>query len=307
MRHLPLQSKHYRIVRKQFVEWMNIIGYSEKVIYSGYAQLTGFFYFLEAIGVKHVRSVQKSELTAYLKHIEERPNVRTGEKVSVATINGHIQMLNRFSTFLRKSKRIHLPTQHLSYQKAEETTKEILTQPEVQSLFDAASEDVMGLRDRAMLAVYYGCGLRRNEGVSLNTTDFISDFNMVVVRNGKNYKERCVPVMASMRPHILRYLEASRPKLLVKGEHPAFFISERGQRVQSQSLSLRLKALQQKSKIEAVSEKKIGLHTLRHSIATHLLQKGMRLESISTFLGHSSLESTQIYTHIVNTLSDETV
>ena len=78
-----------------------------------------------------------------------------------------------------------------------------------------------------------------------------------------------------------------------------FFVSQRGLRMNGQSMLLRLKILIQRVDNTELQSKEVGLHTLRHSIATHLLQNGMKLEAIAKFLGHSSLESTQIYTHLV--------
>jgi integrase/recombinase XerD len=101
-----------------------------------------------------------------------------------------------------------------------------------------------------MISIFYGCGLRRNEGYHLNIPDINFDRRILRVRKGKNYKERLVPF--------------------------------------------------NKTDDIKLQEKNVRLHVLRHSIATHLLQNGMELEKIARFLGHSSLESTQIYTHLVN-------
>lgn len=309
MRHLPITSRHFNHLRKEFINWLEVLGYSHQITYGSDNMIREFFFFLEQKGINHIRFVSKELLSAYIEGIADRPNFRTGEKISLISINGHIHVLKRFAKYLHKSKSIHLPIQHVKLHQIETPTKEILTVEEVQSLFEAAEENAIGLRDKAMLAIYYGCGLRRNEGVSLDLGDVVTNKAMVFVKNGKNYKERYVPVMDSMRNHIERYLSEGRPQL-VNNKLPlekAFFLSQRGQRVQSQSLLLRLNELKNKSASDSIKQKKIGLHTLRHSIATHLLQKGMLLESISTFLGHSSLESTQIYTHIVNTFDDEKI
>jgi integrase/recombinase XerD len=116
------------------------------------------------------------------------------------------------------------------------------------------------------------------------------------VRKGKNYKERYVPVNEMTLQHIKDYLEHSRPFLQVKDKIPALFISDKGYRAEGQSLLNRIRKLIKVARID----KEIGLHTLRHSIATHLLQSGMKLKHIAKFLGHSSLEATQIYTHIIH-------
>ena len=101
------------------------------------------------------------------------------------------------------------------------------------------------------------------------------------------------------------YVFDYRPTLNKDKREEAFFISSRSKRMDAQSIALRLKLLQHRSNNIELQQKNIRLHVLRHSIATHLLQNGMSLEKISRFLGHSSLESTQIYTHLVESLDTQ--
>jgi integrase/recombinase XerD len=192
----------------------------------------------------------------------------------------------------------------------------VLTEDEVQQLFKAtysenkvagrphynlshAQIEAIRARDRAMLAIFYGCGVRRNEGVNLDVGDINFDRAILHVRKGKNYKERFVPISKVSLKYLQLYVYDHREDLLVGKKSDALFISQQARRMHGQSLLVRLNVLQLATEDAELQEKEIGLHTLRHSIATHLLQKGMKLESISRFLGHSSLESTQIYTHLI--------
>ena len=163
-----------------------------------------------------------------------------------------------------------------------------------------ARQEAMQYRDRALLALFYGCGLRRNEGYHLDVSDIKWDRNILHVRKGKGYKERLVPFNKASKKHLQDYVYDWRPYLLRSNKEDAFFLGNGGLRLGDQSLLLRLKLLIQKSESIQLQEKEVGLHTLRHSIATHLLAAGMKLENIAKFLGHSSLESTQIYTHLIN-------
>ena len=177
--------------------------------------------------------------------------------------------------------------------------KTIFTRSEIKALYNACEGDVLGIRDRAMLAVYYGCGLRRNEGVNLDTGDILPGKNLLFVRKGKNYKERYVPITEAVKEDILNYLDYARPMFLNKPAN-ALFLNAAGERITASMLAERLQKLKGKAGIDKVA----GLHTLRHSIATHLLQSGMKLAQIKRFLGHSSLESTQIYTHLLNDITE---
>jgi integrase/recombinase XerD len=153
-------------------------------------------------------------------------------------------------------------------------------------------------RDRAILAIFYGCGLRRNEGVNVDVGDINFDRALLHVRKGKNYKERFVPMGKSVMKHLQEYIYDHRPELLQGSKTESLFVSLLTRRINGQTIILRIKYLKHQTENAELIEKEIGLHTLRHSIATHLLQSGMKLESIARFLGHSTLESTQIYTHL---------
>ncbi len=144
-----------------------------------------------------------------------------------------------------------------------------------------------------MLGVYYGCGLRRSEGINLDTDDINLEKGLLYVSRGKNHKQRFVPFTGMVRDDFYNYLTYSRP-MLARGNEQAFFLSQRGKRMCEQAMADRLQGLKEK----ALTDRPGSLHTLRHSIATHLLQSGMSPEKIKRFLGHSSLETTQIYTHL---------
>ncbi len=190
----------------------------------------------------------------------------------------------------------------------------VLTEEEIMQLFKATETvpdkmkharprefyEMLNCRDKAMLAIFYGCGLRRNEGYHLNITDIHLESAVVHVRKGKGYKERFVPVSKKGMENITAYLYDARPLMIRDNKEEAFFLNHNGKRLGGQMLMLCLQNLARRTNNSELQQKEIGLHTLRHSIATHLLGNGMSLESIRDFLGHSSLESTQIYTHLIN-------
>jgi integrase/recombinase XerD len=173
-----------------------------------------------------------------------------------------------------------------------------LTRSEIRRLYGVTGEEVLGIRDRAMLSVFYGCGLRLQEGASLEMGDVLHDKRMLYVRRGKGHKERYVSVAEQPYQDIQGYIEQGRPELLQRPCSALFIDANKGRPIHKQSLYLRIKALVQKAGIT----KEIGTHSLRHSIATHLLQSGMTMERIKEFLGHAALDSTQIYTHLINEL-----
>ena len=125
------------------------------------------------------------------------------------------------------------------------------------------------------------------------------------MRKGKGNKERYVPFVESQYQDFKNYLNYCRPQLKAPsllekaGDEAAFLLNNHGRRITYNNALATLKSLQQKTEDEIIQRKQIGLHTLRHSIATHLLQRKMPIEDISHFLGHKSIYSTEVYTHII--------
>jgi integrase/recombinase XerD len=261
--------------------------------------------------MKNIKELEHKHIQQHYDKLKTRTNQRREGGLSNNHLNKHLQSLRKFTEYLKQVGRVEVM---LNLRSEENDTEaiEVLSNTEVEMLFKATykkperitrsfndeQQEALQSRDRAMLAVYYGCGLRRNEGVCLDVSDISFDRSLLHVRKGKNYKERFVPVNKTSLKYLQDYVYDHRPLLLDSGRSEALFISQRGKRVEGQTLFLRLKYLQQRSEDEDLKEKEIGLHTLRHSIATHLLQAGMKLEYIANFLGHKSLESTQIYTHL---------
>lgn len=311
MKNLTLSNVAYRYLEKSFAEWLDVQGYAPSTVYNLPLHIRELLYYLEQQEITHIKELNVKHIESHYQKLKERTNQKRGGGLSNAHLNKHIQALRRFTEYLRKVGRLEIPEIQL---KNEETERKIiyLTTEEIQLLFKATyaqtsykinaspqTIEAIQSRDRIMLTVFYGCGLRRNEGVHLDVGDINFDRSMLHVRKGKNYKERLVPISKTNQKHLQEYIYDHRPELLKGSKVEALFISHTyNKRMQGQSLFIRLKNLQYQTDNTDLIEKEIGLHTLRHSIATHFLQAGMKLESISRFLGHSSLDSTQIYTHL---------
>jgi integrase/recombinase XerD len=271
-----------------------------------------FLHYLEQQGKTQIKQIENKTIKEYYRKLKQRSNTRQGGGLSNGYLNKHLQAIQKFSDYLRQSGRLQLPKLYIPTEENDHKIKDILTQEEIGQLYKSINlyptdtqriahwmYEALALRDKAMLTIFYGCGLRRNEAVHLDINDIYSDKQYIHVRKGKNYKERIVPINTTGLTHLQNYLYESRPRFLRNEKEEAFFISQRGKRIHGQSMLLRVKLLALRTDNTELQQKEIGLHTLRHSIATHLLQNGMKLEAIAKFLGHSSLESTQIYTHLV--------
>lgn len=308
MQKLPLTTPQYEYLEKGFKEWLDILGYSAGQVINQPRHVREFLHFLEGRGIKNIQAVQHKDIRAYHDHVSGRANQRNGGGLSNHSLNYHLYAVEKFLEYLHHRGMQNLPVSGIRREKIPQGNITVLTQVEVKLLFAATYKEATASsyseaiqsRDRAMLAVYYSCGLRRNEGVHLHLGDISFDQGILHVKKGKNYKERFVPFNKTNAAYLQTYIYDYRPVLVKDKREGALFISVGGRPTSGCTMLDRLHMLQQLTEDTPLQQKAVGLHTLRHSIATHLLQAGMSLEKIAQFLGHSSLESTQIYTHLIN-------
>jgi integrase/recombinase XerD len=205
-----------------------------------------------------------------------------------------ISALKAFYKYLILDGKLRInPTIHLTSPKAWLSLPRYLTVKEVQTLLDQPDlEDVCGIRNRAMIEVMYAAGLRVSELVHLKIADVHLHDGFLLCR-GKGGRERIVPLGKSAVEAVKKYLDQSRPRLLrMPGED--LFLSRRGEAFTRQGF---WKMLRQYG-VKADLGSKISPHILRHTFATHLLERGADLRSVQLMLGHSDITTTQIYTHV---------
>jgi len=222
-----------------------------------------------------------------------------GRKLKKVSINRKVSSLRAFYKYLlRKGVIKNNPTQGVQTPKMEKYMPTFLSVDEAFELIDASRDNhsASGLRNLAMLELFYSSGLRLAELAGLNTEDM--NFNEALVKlRGKGKKERIVPVGTKALEAIRRYLTATETLRKDQGANLtscALFLNARGQRITTRSIARIVDAAMVKSGIG----RKISPHALRHSFATHLLSAGADLRSIQEMLGHESLSTTQKYTAV---------
>ncbi|KAF5031132.1 Tyrosine recombinase XerC [anaerobic digester metagenome] len=285
------------ILTESFEKWLKTLDYAPSTVYASVRYANDFFFYLKSIEVTNLEAIQPTAINGYYKHLQTRTNKRQNGSLSNNYITSNINAIKRFSRYLQETEKPFFEVS-IKTNTDKETSKTILTQSEIKALYKACDNSILGIRDRAILSVYYGCGLRRSEGISLNVSDILLKEKRIHVREGKGYKERYTPMTEAVREDLENYIYVAREKIqsFKTTKNEALFLSMQTKRMCGNALLERVHKLAQTANLQ----KETGLHTLRHSIATHLLQSGMTLEEVSQFLGHSSLESTQIYTHLAN-------
>jgi len=154
--------------------------------------------------------------------------------------------------------------------------------------------DPLGLRDRAMLELFYSAGIRRSELAKLRLEDLNRERQTLQIRQAKHHKDRVVPVGNRALHWLERYLEESRPKLLLQPNEKALFLSSYGEAFNPDVLSRMVTKFIKQAEIERQG----SCHLLRHTCATHMLEGGADIRFIQQLLGHEKLETTAIYTQV---------
>jgi site-specific recombinase XerD len=299
MRHLVITTPKYIQLETSFKEWLLLLGYSKENAEYMPVMVREFFYYLEQQDIISISEITGNIIEGYFFYLSTRPSYTKEGALHQNTLLNHRKTLAKLSQYLQQTGQpvFEIPVR---IEKQIRLLANVFTREEIQKLYAATQDNLMGYRDRAILAVYYGCGLRKNEGAGLKLSDILFDKARLYVRKGKGYQERYVPMSEGVMHDLKNYIDYARPMLLAhraegRETEASLFLTDRGNPIKKDGLYFAFKRLLQRTGIE----KEAGLHTLRHSIATHLLQSGMKIERIAEFLGHSSLKSTEIYTHIM--------
>lgn len=272
-------------------------GLSEHTIAAYRRDLGGYLEWLAADGITDTSEVTPAVIDRF---IAARASAAPAPaSTSLARLQSSVRGWHRF--LAREGIEDDDPSGRLRPPKAPQRLPKALTIDQVERLLGAPSpEDPIGVRDRALLELLYATGARVSEAVGLDVDDLAH--GDVLRLRGKGSKERIVPIGSFARAAVDAYLTRVRPALAAKGRASArLFLGARGAPLSRQSAWLVIRAAAEKAQITS----EVSPHTLRHSFATHLLQGGADVRVVQELLGHSSVATTQIYTHVsVDTLRD---
>lgn len=234
-----------------------------------------------------VDNISRSMLRRYLSHLQQGEYARSSIARKLSSLRSFFRYLVA-EGICREN-----PLQHLSTPKQERLLPGFLYQNDCLALLQAPDDGTLGQRDRAILEVLYATGIRVSELVGLDLHDL--DWRQGYVRVfGKGAKERIVPVGRPACQAMEQYLTAARPRLVTGASERALFLNKSGGRLTDRSV----RRLLDKYVAKAALDQQVSPHTLRHTFATHLLDHGADLRSVQELLGHTSVSTTQIYTHV---------
>jgi integrase/recombinase XerD len=298
-------NEQYKTILAAYKTWLDTLGFSDGLV-NGYPQVVGFFLeWLHTQGVSQINAITQKHITQYFEYLQSRPHKQKQGTLSANYLNKNFLAVDKLLEFLQQqgASNTPTPTGYRIWPDKQEQINNIhpFAKAEIKELYnnienthlnlDFKKREAKHYQLKLIFALYYGCGLRKSEGHKLTANDIDFERKTIFVKQGKYYKDRIVPMSENVCRIIEDYLYNFRN--LQKVKHKRLFIHCSGHLLKS------LKHLHSISQNEAITSKRIHFHILRHSIATHLLQNGMNVESIARFLGHGGLEATQIYTHIV--------
>lgn len=271
------EFKNYLLIDKK---------YSMKTIDSYMNELDKYYHF---INKNHLdfQNINKNNILDYINNLNKNLTPRS--------INHNISVIRSFYKFIIVLDEIDDPMQYIETPKLNKTLPKVLSYDELKELLDVDLIDKYSYRNKAMLELMYATGLRVSELTNLKVNDI--DFDLCLVKTlGKGSKERIIPIGDYAILFLKKYIKEYRNQLLKKQYTDYLFINNKGTKISRQAFYKIVEELAIKKNIKT----KISPHTLRHSFATHLLDRGADIVSIKELLGHSSLATTQIYTHISN-------
>jgi integrase/recombinase XerD len=270
-----------------FTAWLYQVGYSEGTQNMLPACVRDF---LEQQQITRIEYIEPQQVKDFYTWLQTRPLKKRSGALSEMMIHHYVYALKTFFTWLEVTEQIdYNPISGMRFKRPQQNSREPLSRAEVGQLFEAATDG----KERALLHLFYSCGLRRSEGETLCTADVRCKEQLLYVRAGKGAKRRVVPMTAAVAKELEAYWLEERCGQAAKKvkDEEAFILNRIGRRMSGAGYNDLFKALASRAGLSP----EITLHHLRHSIATHLLQSGMPLEYVRDFLGHYFLETTQLY------------
>jgi integrase/recombinase XerD len=288
-----LYHRTYQEEAQNYKERLHILGYNYITCNLRYHVLKEFFYYLESNKISELKQIKAKTIDHYYSQIQNKKSLNTGENLKHKTIQDYMRYIKNYLEYAKGQGKIKTnPASHLEFKYIFESIERfVFTPSQIQELYKASN-----LLEKAILNIGYGCALRVGEIERINKIDVDLVQNRLIVQKGKNNKRRIVPINNTIKTNLEKYLSRS------SCNQKPLFINSQNTRMREWTFNRILKGIVLKTpfgnQLTSHELNKISFHSLRHSIATHLLQNGMKLEQVQRFLGHTTIESTTIYTHV---------
>lgn len=293
---LTRQGSTLATLADEYFERLRILNRTPAAIKTMESNLKSFLIWAEERGLLEPARITRTILESYQRALWAHRR-KNGKPLGISTQRARLNGLRQFFAWLCKQHVLEAnPASELDLPRPEKRLPiEALSVAEVEAVLSQPNiEDPLGIRDRAILELFYSTAIRRVELVRLEVSDLNREKRLLRVRLGKGRKDRVLPVGARALRWVGKYLDDVRPLLMVGTDEPALFLSGYGEPFSKDVLGRKVIEYIKK----AGTGRKGGAHLLRHTCATHLLEGGADIRYIQQLLGHESLETTAIYTEV---------
>ena len=246
-------------------------------------------------GIDHPKDIVFRNLQAYIAHLSQSQS-RRKRSMHPNTIKDHLASIKGFSRWLNQAQHIlSNPAKDLVLPKSPHRIPRILSTAEIERIMAQPDLDTMfGLRNRTIMETFYATAIRSSELARLTITDIDLHRELIWIRMGKGRKDRLVPITERGSMWIERYLKNVRHYWIAGPDSGTLFLTPHGKPLHNVFLSKMVK----KAMIKAGIKREGACHLFRHSVATMMMERGADLRVIQEMLGHSTMQATQIYTHV---------
>lgn len=289
-------ESHLAALLEKHLENLRVCDYSEYTVKNRRVHIGFFLDWCHERGIAEPVEVTRTVLESYQRHVFHYRK-KNGEPLSFTGQHDRLVPLRVWFKWMAKHRHIlHNPASELELPRlGMRLPKAVLTASEAEQVIAQTDvNDVLGLRDRAILEVLYSTGMRRLELVKLTLWDLDLERATVIIRQAKGKKDRIIPLGDRAAEWVRKYIEESRPRLISESDDKVVLLSNAGARFSLDYLTEMVRGYVEAAKIG----KHGACHLFRHTMATLMLEGGADIRFIQAMLGHADLKTTQIYTHV---------
>jgi integrase/recombinase XerD len=236
------------------------------------------------------QKITDQHIKNYHEYLKTKPNQKRKGIISPSHIYSQLLAIKLYFDYLERTKNIKRNPYNLRIKQPTKNERIVFTQEEIQLLY----KNTQNLEEKTILHLCYGCGLRRSEAQDLNIKDVNFEQKLLFVRKGKGKKRRVIPLTEAIVKDLKDYF--SYTEIVRKEDEESFLVNINGSKIKGDNVYDLFKRILKRT--QSLKHENYCLHSLRHSIATHLLENEMSIEMVRDFLGHTQLGTTQIYTRI---------
>ncbi|MBN4073894.1 site-specific tyrosine recombinase XerC [Beggiatoa alba] len=293
---MPIEHTEFYPYLLKYNSAMQVRGYSDSTLHRRESDIRRFVGWCDDRSLNHPNQVTKPILESYQRYLFHYRQQRNDRPLSPTSQNHYLTSVKQYFKWLtQENYLLYNPALELIIIKQVFSLPVVLSIDEIKQLMAQPDTNTPGgIRDRAILELFYSTGIRRTELCNLTLQDILLTRKTLYVRKGKGNKDRLLPVGDKALAWIQRYLNHARHEYITDIHQETLFLNDYGDPFRDNKLGDKVKRFMRNAGIDVLG----SCHLLRHAMATHMLENGAELRYIQVMLGHSNVNTTQIYTHV---------